>query len=184
LGGGGAPPLARDQETRPPLAALVVASGGLVLVLAGGAGGFDLAGAALGAGAALAYTTYILVSHGVTAELEPLPLAALVTTGAAVTLTATALLTGSLSTGFAGGGWLWLALAAVVSTVLAVVLFFSGMSRVGPSTAAILSTFEPPVTVALAFLTFGQALGAVQLAGALAVLSAAVLVNLPAASRV
>jgi drug/metabolite transporter (DMT)-like permease len=177
--------LGREPANRRRLAALVVASGGLVLVLAGGgAGGFDLLGAALGAGAALAYTTYILVSDGVTAELEPLPLAALVTTGAAVTLTATALLTGSFSTGFAGGGWLWLALAAVVSTVLAVVLFFSGMSRVGPSTAAILSTLEPPVTVALAFLTFGQALGGVQLAGALAVLSAAVLVNLPAASRV
>ena len=79
----------------------------------------------------------------------------------------------------AGDGWLWLALAALVSTVGAVVLFFSGMSRVGPSTAAILSTVEPPVTVALVFLTFGQALGVVQLLGALAVLSAAVIVNLP-----
>ena len=53
------------------------------------------------------------------------------------------------------------------------------MSRVGPSTAAILSTLEPPVTVALVFLTFGEALGVVQLLGALAVLSAAVIVNLP-----
>jgi drug/metabolite transporter (DMT)-like permease len=37
------------------------------------------------------------------------------------------------------------------------------------------------VTVTLAFLTFGEALGAVQLAGALAVLGAAVIVNLPQA---
>ena len=55
------------------------------------------------------------------------------------------------------------------------------MSRVGPSTAAILSTLEPPVTVTLVFLTFHQALGAVQLLGAAAVLSAAVIVNLPSA---
>jgi drug/metabolite transporter (DMT)-like permease len=171
--------LGREPASRRRLAALVVASGGLVLVLVGGgAGAFDLAGAALGAGAALAYTAYILVSHGVTAELEPLPLAALIATGAAVTLTATALLTGSFNTGFAGDGWLWVGLAAVVSTVLAVLLFLNGMSRVGPSTAAILSTLEPPVTVSLAFLTFGEALGAVQLAGAAAVLSAAVMVNL------
>jgi drug/metabolite transporter (DMT)-like permease len=34
--------------------------------------------------------------------------------------------------------------------------------------------------VSLVFLTFGEALGAVQLLGALAVLGAAVLVNLPA----
>ena len=77
-------------------------------------------------------------------------------------------------------GWLWLGLAALVSTVAAVVLFFSGLTRVGPSTAAILSTLEPPVTVALVFVTFGEALGVVQLLGALAVLSAAVIVNLPA----
>jgi drug/metabolite transporter (DMT)-like permease len=172
--------LGREPANRRRLVALVTASAGLVLVVAGtGAGAFDLVGAALGAGAALTYTTYILVSDGITSELEPLPLAALVSTGAAVTLGATALLTGSLDTGFAADGWLWVGLAALVSTVLAVVCFFSGMSRVGPSTAAILSTLEPPVTVSLAFLTFGEALGAVQLAGALAVLCAAVIVNLP-----
>jgi drug/metabolite transporter (DMT)-like permease len=64
-----------------------------------------------------------------------------------------------------------------------VALFLTGMSRVGPSTAAILSTLEPPVTVTLAFVTFGEGLGALQLTGALAVLGAAVLVNLPAARR-
>jgi drug/metabolite transporter (DMT)-like permease len=115
----------------------------------------------------------------VTAQLEPLPLAALVSTGAAVTLGLVAAATGSLDFGFAPAGWLWLGLAALVSTVGAVVLFFSGMSRVGPSTAAILSTLEPPVTVTLVFLTFHEALGAVQLLGAAAVLGAAVIVNLP-----
>ena len=57
------------------------------------------------------------------------------------------------------------------------------MSRVGPSTAAILSTLEPPVTVALVSVTFGEALGAVQILGALAVLGAAVIVNLPSRAQ-
>src|SRR4051812_25394318 len=171
--------LGRESANRRRLAALATANAGLVLVLVGaGAGAFDLTGALLGTGAALTYATYILVSDGVVGELEPLPLAALVSTGAAVTLGATALLTGSLDTGFALDGWLWLGLAALVSTVLAVVCFFSGMSRVGPSTAAILSTLEPPVTVSLAFLAFGEALGVLQLLGAAAVLGAAVIVNL------
>jgi drug/metabolite transporter (DMT)-like permease len=175
--------LGREPASRRRLAALVIASAGLVLVLVGtGAGAIDALGAALGAGAALTYTAYIIVSHGVTDELEPLPLAALITTGAAVTLTATAVLTGTLSFAFAASGWLWVGLAAIVSTVLAVLFFLNGMQRVGPSTAAILSTLEPPVTVSLAFLTFGEALGALQLAGAFAVLAAAVLVNLPVAS--
>jgi drug/metabolite transporter (DMT)-like permease len=177
--------LGRESANRRRLVALVTASGGLVLVLAGaGAGDFDLAGMALGVGAALTYTTYILVSDGVTAELEALPLAALVSTGAGVSLGVVAFATGAIDLGFEASGWLWLALAALISTVGAVVLFFSGMSRVGPSTAAILSTLEPPVTVALVFLTFGEALGVVQLLGALAVLGAAVIVNLPARAAV
>ncbi|HET6547551.1 MAG TPA: DMT family transporter [Solirubrobacter sp.] len=173
--------LRRESGSRRRLAALVTASGGLVLVLAGaGAGSFDLVGCALAAGAALTYTTYILVSDAVTAHLHPLPLAALISTGACLTLGLVAAATGTLDLGFEPAGWLWVGLAGLVSTVGAVVLFFSGMSRVGPSTAAILSTLEPPVTVTLAFLTFGEALGLVQLLGALAVLGAAVIVNLPA----
>jgi drug/metabolite transporter (DMT)-like permease len=173
--------LRRESASRRRLVALVSASGGLVLVLAGaGIGSLDLAGCALGAGAALTYTTYILVSDGVTKTLEPLPLAALVSTGAMVTLGLVAAATGSLDFGFEPAGWFWVGMASLVSTVGAVVLFFSGMSKVGPSSAAILSTLEPPVTVALVFVTFGEALGAVQLLGALAVLGAAVIVNLPA----
>lgn len=172
--------LGREPANRRRLVALVIASSGLVLVLAGaGTGDVDLVGMALGAGAALTYATYILVSDGVTTELQALPLAALVSTGAVVSLGLVAAGTGSLDFGFAAEGWLWVGLAAIVSTVGAVVLFFSGMSRVGPSTAAILSTLEPPVTVGLVFVTFGEALGAVQVLGALAVLGAAVIVNLP-----
>jgi drug/metabolite transporter (DMT)-like permease len=177
--------LRREPASRRRLAALVTASLGLVLVLLGsGAGAFDGTGALLGLGASLAYTTYILVSDVVTTQVEPLPLAALVTSGAFVTLGLTGLLTGSLHFGFEPAGWLWLALAGLVSTVSAILLFFGGLSRVGPSTAAILSTLEPPTTVCVAFLAFGEALGAVQLLGATAVLGAAVIVNLPAARPV
>src|SRR3954471_8387960 len=172
--------LGREPANRRRLVALVIASSGLVLVLAGaGAGDFDLAGAAFGVGAALTYTTYILVSDGVASKLDALPLAALVSTGACVSLGVVAVATGTLDLGFEPAGWLWLGLAAIVSTVGAVVLFFSGMTRVGASTAAVPPTLEPPVTVGLVFVTFGEALGFVQILGALAVLGAAVIVNLP-----
>jgi drug/metabolite transporter (DMT)-like permease len=174
--------LRREPANRRRLAALVTASLGLVLVVLGtGLGAVDGLGALLAVGASLTYTTYILVSDAVTTDLDPLPLAALVATGAVVTLGLVGVVSGSIDLGITAEGWLMLALAGLVSTVSAMLLFFSGMSRVGPSTAAILSTLEPPVTVSLAFLAFGEALSAVQLLGAVAVLSAAVIVNLPGA---
>ena len=66
----------------------------------------------------------------------------------------------------------------LVSTVVAVSAFFAGLRRVGPSEAAILSTFEPPVTVALAFLALGERLTVAQLFGGAMVLAAVVLLQL------
>ena len=66
----------------------------------------------------------------------------------------------------------WLACIAVVSTVAAISLFFAGLRRVGPTTASILSTVEPLVTVLLAFLVFGETLTGVQLLGGALVLGA------------
>ena len=56
--------------------------------------------------------------------------------------------------------------------------FFAGLRRVGPSEAAILSTFEPIVTVALALVVLGERLSEPQLAGGALVLAAVVLLQL------
>ena len=172
--------LGRETASRRRTGALLVSSGGLALVLLGaGAGAFDWLGAALALGAALTYAAYILVSDRVVGgDLEALPLSALITTGAAITFGLAGSATGSIDTGFASEGWVWLATLAIVSTVTPITLFFAGLRRVGPSTAAILSTLEPPTTVALAFLVFGESLTALQLAGAALVLGAAVSLNL------
>src|SRR5215208_1138853 len=171
--------LGRETPNRRRIGALLVSSGGLALVLLGaGSGTFDWLGAALGTGAAMTYTAYILVSDRVGGELEALPLSALITTGAAITFGVACVASGSFDTGFDSEGWLWLASIAIVSTVTPITLFFAGLRRVGPSTAAILSTLEPPTTVALAFLVFGESLSPIQLAGAALVLGAAVSLQL------
>jgi drug/metabolite transporter (DMT)-like permease len=177
--------LGRERLDARRLTALALALGGLVLVVAGaGTGALDPLGAALAIAAALVYTTYIIVSDGVVGRMRPQVLAALVCTGAAVSLTLGSAALGELHPGAVTmAGWGWLASLTVVSTVGAIVLFFAGLRRVGPTTASILATVEPLVTVVLAFLVFGERLGAVQLAGGVLVLSAVLVLNLRLARR-
>jgi drug/metabolite transporter (DMT)-like permease len=177
--------LGRERLDARRLTALALALGGLVLVVAGaGTGALDPLGAALAIAAALVYTTYIIVSDGIVGRMRPQVLAALVCTGAAVSLTLGSAVLGELRPGAVTmGGWGWLASLTVVSTVGAIVLFFAGLRRVGPTTASILATVEPLVTVVLAFLVFGERLGAVQLAGGGLVLSAVLVLNLRLARR-
>ncbi len=181
----GAVLLRRDRMTSARGAALAAATCGTVLVLAG-AGGASLhpVGAVLAFGAAIVYTTYILVSDTVVHRLPPVVLATLVMAGAAGTLGANAVLTGGVDLGFDPAGWFWLACIAVVSTVLAMLAFFAGLRRTGPSTTAILSTFVPVVTAALAELTLGESLSQVQLVGAVLVLASVVVLQLRRRVRV
>ena len=169
----------RDRLTAARGAALVAASGGTLLVLLG-AGGASLEplGAVLAFGAAVTYTVYILVADTVVHRMAPVALSALVMSGAAGTLGVRALVAGDTHLRFSAAGWFWLACIAVVSTVAAMLAFFAGLRRTGPSAAAILSTFEPVVTTALATLTLGEILSPVQLAGAALVLSSVVVLQL------
>jgi drug/metabolite transporter (DMT)-like permease len=172
--------LGRETPTRRRLIALGLSSAGLVVVLLGATSGdFDVPGAVMGVGAALAYTTYILVADSAGPALPPFQLSALVCAGATFTFAVIGLAAGSIDLGFEGEGWLWLGLIAVVSTAIPIAAFFAGMARVGPSTASILSTFEPVVTVTLAYLAFSERLSLPQLAGAVLVITAAVMLAAP-----
>jgi drug/metabolite transporter (DMT)-like permease len=164
--------LGRERLDRHRLTALGFVSAGLVLVLAAaGIGEQDPLGTALGLAAAFVYSGYVLVSEGIAGRMAPPVLAALVCTGAAVSLTGGSLALGELRPGeLAIAGWGWLACLAVVSTVVAIGLFFAGLRRVGPTTAAILSTVEPVVTVVLVMAVFGDVLATAQLLGGALVL--------------
>jgi drug/metabolite transporter (DMT)-like permease len=166
--------LGRERADRRRLAVLVLSSTGLVLVVAtAGTGSLDPLGAALAFAAALIYSAYILVSDGISRRLDPAALAALVCTGAGVMLAAGSAVLGDLRPGaLSAQGLGWIACLAVVSTVIAIALFFAGLRRVGPTSASILATVEPVVTVGLAVVLFGESLGVVQAIGGVLVLSA------------
>ncbi len=161
--------------------AYILASSGLVLVLAGAsAGALDPVGTALALGTAIVYSAYILVSQDVAARVGPLALGALVCTGAAGSLTLGAAAAGDLHpAAVSAAGFGWLGGLAAVSTVAAIALFFACLRYAGPTAASILSTLEPVVTVALAFVAFGESLGGAQLAGGALVLMAVLAVRNP-----
>jgi len=173
--------LGRERLSARRILGLVGATAGAALVLAGAASGsFDTLAAAMGFGAALAYTTYILVGDRIVSGISLLALAALVCTGATVTFALAAVVRGGPELGFGAAGWGWIAAIALVSTVFAILTFFAGLERVGPSAAAILSVFEPVVTVALAAVAFGESLAPIQFAGGALVLVAVVVMQWPA----
>jgi drug/metabolite transporter (DMT)-like permease len=177
----GAVALGRERATARRVAALAVALAGVALVLAGAASGeIDPLGAAMGFGASLVYTVYILVGDRVGTALPLVALAALVCTGATCTFAVAAAVRGGPELAFGAAGWGWIGCIVLVSTVGAILTFFAGLARVGPSAASILSTLEPVVTVGLAAAVFGESLSAVQLAGGTLVLSAVVVMQWPA----
>ena len=176
--------LGRERLTRARVLALVLASLGVLLVLAGSAGAtVSLLGIAFGFGCAFTYTGYVLVSDRIVPLLPPVRLAALVMGGASLTMLGRTTLQGGVDLTFGAEGWLWLAALAVVSTVVAMVTFFAGMRRTGPSTAAILSTFEPVVTTVLAALVLAELPTPVQLAGGALVLVSVAVLQAPARVR-
>lgn len=167
----------RERPSRRRGAAFLVAMAGLALVLGSASGvGADLTGAVLAFGSAVVYAVYIVVGDRV-AGADPLLFSALVCCGAFLTFAAWSAVSGGPDLAFPARGWLWLLLIALVSTVAAILLFFVGLARVGPSAASLLSTIEPVVTVASAAAVFGESLTARQVLGGALVLAAVVVVQ-------
>jgi len=136
---------------------------------------------ALGSGAA--YAGFLLVSDRLLAKVDALVLSALVITGAAVTTTIVATAAGESPATVSGPALGWIVAIALVSTVFAVTAGYAGIERVGPTTASILFTVEPPVTVGLAALVFGESLASGQLAGGALVVSAVLLLTVRRRAR-
>jgi drug/metabolite transporter (DMT)-like permease len=159
-----------ERLTAARLALLAASFAGLALTLGGGQG--TPTGIALGLAAAVFYSVYIVIGARELGGTDALASTTVVCLSAAATLALSALVT---EPRFPGAAWGWAAIGAiaVVSTVVAILAFFAGLKRVGPAVASVVSTLEPVVTVALAWLVLGETLTPAQLAGGALVLACA-----------
>ena len=157
--------------TKRTVAILAVSFVGIALTLGGGQG--TATGIALGLAAALFYSVYIVVGARELSGTDALASTTVVCLSAAATLgLASCFRAPQFPT--AAVGWAAIAAIALFSTLVAIIAFFAGLKRVGPAVASIVSTLEPVVTVALAWVILGESLSAVQLLGGALVLAAAV----------
>jgi drug/metabolite transporter (DMT)-like permease len=123
------------------------------------------------------YTGYILVGERVMGSVPALAASSVIMVGAAFGFGFIALVTNELTPPRSLGGWTVVVALALLPTMLAITLFLAGLPRVGASRAALLSTWEPVVTVILAVIILGERLSVGQVLGGLLVLLAVVVVQ-------
>lgn len=161
-------------------AALVLALAGTALVVGGGSG--EIVGYVLAIGAAVIYSVYITVGSVATKGLDAMAVSTIVCTSAAVVCGAIVLarsVTGNQPTlPDSSRGWFSLAAIAVVCTALAIITFFAGLARLGPTSTSVMSTLEPVVTVGLATWLLGETLSGMQAIGGAIVIAAVIILAL------
>ena len=72
-------------------------------------------------------------------------------------------------------GWLSIVASALISTVLGLITFFEGLKRIDTTNAAIISTFEVVIVVALAIIILGEILTLPKIFGGCSVISAVII---------
>jgi drug/metabolite transporter (DMT)-like permease len=171
-----------ERLTATKLVALAVALAGTVLTVGPAIGGDNLALAPnllAGLGFAVAsagfYAVYIIVASWVGRRADAMPMSTVVIASAALVFLIATLIRGPQWPGTAAG-WLAVAGIALLSTVLAITLYFAGLERIGPVRASTLSTVEPLCTVVLAAWVLDESMAPVQIAGGALILAAAVLI--------
>lgn len=162
-----------ERLTRVRGTALALALAGSALTVGSGAGGRPL-GVVLGIVSAVLYALYIVIGSRVTAGVGAIPAATVIVGSAALSFGLVVLVTRPAFPHGALGAFAILGLA-LVATVVAIVTFFAGLARLGPTDSSTLSTFEPVVTVLLAATLLGERVTPLQLAGGALILGAVLL---------
>ena len=170
-----------EQATLRKLIALLLSLSGVALMLRidpGASMKWPVFGVICAVVSMLSYTFYVLVSHGLARKYSPWTL---VTYGygiASLFWCIVANPAGTISALNQNSLWLAAALFAIVSTLIPFMLFLSGLRRVSATGAGIASTAETVTAALFAYLFLGETLKPVQVAGAIMIFAAILMLML------
>jgi len=165
------------------LAGLLISTFGLVLVLGVAFQGINIFGVILALAAAFVYAIYILVGNKVLEKTTPLISTTIISTSAAFTYGFIGLPIGGTTWNLPRETWLGIGGIALFSTIIAMLTFFQGVKRLGATSASIISTTEPVMTVILAVIIFEEHLTLTQGVGGLFVVVGGILAVLSPAPK-
>ena len=165
----------KEHLTTPKIVALFLALSGTVLTIQITSGG-SMTGILLGIAAAVDYAIYILLGSRIVRRSGSIGSTTIIIASTAGVYAVIAPIHG-LAFPASALGWMAVLAITLISTVLAFVTFFAGLKRIGPTSAATLSTFEPIVAVALAAVVLGETITPVQALGGLLILVAVVILS-------
>jgi len=139
----------------------------------------NAAGIVLGLVAGLCVAGLVLSARALTTTggIAPLVLCGLMFTSPLLVLVPVTAARG-VDLDLSGEAWLWAAGAVIVSVVLPIALFYTGVQMVGAGAASILGVGEPLAGVLLAYAVLSESLTGLQLVGGLLIVAAVVLLSL------
>jgi drug/metabolite transporter (DMT)-like permease len=161
----------------PKIGAVVLAFIGTMLVVQAQLKSAPLIGIVLGLTSAAVYSGYILYGSRLLPGIPPVSATATILTAAAIVWSGFAAATGQLSVNWTLSRLAVLAGFVIIGTTIPVLTFILGLRLLGPSRAAILSTFEPASSVLLAVLILGEGANPIQYLGGAFILASVVLLE-------
>ncbi|ATW26556.1 DMT family transporter [Candidatus Formimonas warabiya] len=168
-----------ERLAKVKICALVISACGLILLLWTSWEKLNMWGAVLALIAASANALYMIYLPKLLKTVHQVTVITWFFVGSTVFFGFLGLFSGALDFHFALSGWVYLAGLSLISTATATLALIYGLPLVGPTLAAIINTLEPPCTAFLAYWVFGEKLTGWQIIGALLVLSAVLLPQLP-----
>jgi len=171
----------REKVTWSKIVAILLALIGTALTVdpAGG----QLPGILLAIAAALIYSIYIIVGTNVMKHVSAVQ-SSLIIFASAGTVYGILMSFNGVHLPTTNSGWVSIVGIVFVATVIPVVAFLTGLERIGPTNAAMLSTLEPVVTVLLAAWIFGERLQSIALFGGGMILIAVIMLTRGEASEI